>query len=142
MSIRFASADIDFSLDKDILIKEWICKVITLHKKSVGNISYLFCSDEYIYNANVRYLSHNTYTDIITFDSVTGNQISGDILVSIERVEENAKCFSVSFEQELYRVFIHGVLHLLGYKDKTEDDSKVMRRLENESLEILSLMKH
>ena len=131
----------------------------------VGKINYLFCSDEYVYDANVKFLNHDTYTDIITFDTVEGDSVSGDIMISIDRVGENAKnfgCtfehelhrviihgvlhllggkqFAVGFEEELHRVVIHGVLHLLGFKDKLDADAALMRQKENESLELLRTM--
>ncbi len=106
----------------------------------VGKINYLFCSDEYVYDANVKFLNHDTYTDIITFDTVEGDSVSGDIMISIDRVGENAKQFAVGFAEELHRVVIHGVLHLLGFKDKLDADAALMRQKENESLELLKTM--
>ena len=137
MSVFFSNADIDFSFDKKETIKKWIAEIISRHGKKLGKITYLFCSDEMIYDYNVRFLNHDTYTDIITFDYVEGNLISGDIIISVDRVGENAKSFSYSFESELHRVIIHGVLHLLGFKDKSPDDAAMMRQKENESLQIL-----
>ena len=102
--------------------------------KSVGNVNYLFCDDEYLLGVNRQYLDHDTYTDIITFDYVAGGLISGDILISYERVGENAAKFGVPFEQELHRVIVHGVLHLLGQGDKSDEESAQMRRLEEEAL--------
>ena len=138
MSLHFYSADIDFSLDNPDLVTKWIQTVIRNHERMTGKITYLFCSDDYILDVNKRFLDHDTYTDIITFDNVEGNLVSGDILISIDRVGENARQFGVSFSQELHRVLVHGVLHLLGFKDKSEEDSKMMRAKENESLQILS----
>ena len=140
MSLHFYSADIDFSLDNPDLVTKWIQTVIRNHERMTGKITYLFCSDDYILDVNKRFLNHDTYTDIITFDNVEGNLVSGDILISIDRVGENARQFGVSFSQELHRVLVHGVLHLLGFKDKSEEDSKMMRAKENESLQILSSM--
>ncbi len=137
MSVFFSNADIDFSFDKKETIKKWIAEIISRHGKKLGKISYLFCSDEMIYDYNVRFLNHDTYTDIITFDYVEGNLVSGDIMISVDRVGENANSFSASFESELHRVIIHGVLHLLGFKDKSPDDAAMMRQKENESLQIL-----
>ena len=114
---------------------------IKKHNKFLGTISYQFCSDEHIFDVNVSYLNHDTYTDIITFDYVEGNLISGDILISIDRVGENAKKFGVDFEQEFHRVLIHGVLHLLGFKDKSDEESAIMRQKENEALQILATMR-
>lgn len=102
--------------------------------RQVGNINYLFCDDEYLLDVNQRYLNHDTYTDIVTFDYVTANLISGDIIISVDRVKENAGIFGVPFEQEFRRVVIHGVLHLLGQGDKTDSEAAEMRRLEEEAL--------
>lgn len=140
MAIYFSCADIDFSLPEEDLVKKWIVQVINNHSKKLGKINYLFCSDEYVYDANVRFLNHDTYTDIITFDNVEGDSISGDIMISIDRVGENAKTFSVPFEDELHRVIIHGVLHLLGFKDKTDINAALMRKKEDESLLLLRTM--
>lgn len=141
MSIRFSNADIDFILDNQALITQWIVQVIQNHEKKMGSISYQFCSDEYIHEVNVSFLNHDTLTDIITFDRVVGDNISGDILISVDRVGDNAKIFDVSFEEELHRVIIHGVLHLLGFKDKSDSDAKIMRSKENESLSLFHSMK-
>ncbi len=140
MAIYFSNADIDFSLNDEPLLKKWIAQVIKNHSMRVGKINYLFCSDEYVYDANVKFLNHDTYTDIITFDTVEGDSVSGDIMISIDRVGENAKQFAVGFEEELHRVVIHGVLHLLGFKDKLDADAALMRQKENESLELLKTM--
>ena len=136
MSIFFSNADVDFTLPDVDRIKKWISVIVKNHGKSVCKINYLFCSDEYIYDANVRFLNHDTYTDIITFDYVEGVLLSGDILISVDRVGDNASKFSTSFERELRRVIIHGVLHLIGFKDKSEKDASVMRQKEEESLMI------
>lgn len=140
MSIRFASQDIDFELLEAEKVKNWISKVIQLRGKKVGNISYLFCDDEYLLGVNQQYLNHDTYTDIITFDYVAADLISGDIMISIDRVGENASQFEVPFELELRRVIIHGVLHLLGQGDKSDDAAAEMRRQEEESLVLWNTM--
>ena len=140
MSIRFASQDIDFELQKAEKVKNWISQVIQLRGKKVGNISYLFCDDEYLFGVNQQYLNHDTYTDIITFDYVAADLISGDIMISIDRVGENASQFEVPFELELRRVIIHGVLHLLGQGDKSDDEATEMRRQEEESLALWNTM--
>ena len=100
----------------------------------------MFCDDEYLHRLNVQYLNHDTLTDIISFDYSMGKTISGDIFISVERVEDNAKDFEVDFSTELHRVIIHGILHYCGFKDKTEDDSKLMRAKEDEALLILKEM--
>lgn len=140
MAVYFSNGDIELSLGNQELIKDWISAIIFRHNKKVGKINYLFCSDKMVYDMNLRFLNHDTLTDIITFDYVNGNLISGDITISIDRVGENATLFETSFEHELHRVIIHGVLHLLGFKDKTPDDAAIMRAKENESLQILDSM--
>ncbi len=140
MSIRFASQDIDFELLEAEKVKNWISQVIQLRGKRVGNISYLFCDDEYLLGVNQQYLNHDTYTDIITFDYVAADLISGDIMISVDRVGENASQFEVPFELELRRVIIHGVLHLLGQGDKSDDEATEMRRQEEESLALWNTM--
>lgn len=140
MAINFSNNDIKFSLKEKTKLKNWIKKVVELQNKKVGEINYLFCNDEYVLEVNQAYLNHDTYTDIITFDYVEGNLISGDILISVDRVGDNAGKFGVPFEQELHRVIIHGVLHLLGNKDKTDAEAKKMRAKENEALELFSKM--
>lgn len=141
MSVRFWVDDIDFELHNPALYKSWIAEVIAKHGKKMGSINYRFASDASVHDVNVQYLNHDTYTDIITFDYVTGDLISGDILISIDRVGENASSFSVPFEHELSRVLIHGVLHLLGFKDKSDDDARLMRTKEEESIALLEQMK-
>lgn len=123
-------------------MKKWLSEVILRRGKSVGNISYLFCDDEYQLEANRRYLDHDTYTDIITFDYVAGGLISGDIMISVDRVGENAMKFGVPFEQELHRVIVHGVLHLLGQGDKSDAEAQEMRRQEGEALALWETLFH
>ena len=134
MAIFFSTENIDFELADEPKVKKWILAVVGAQGKRVGNLNYLFCDDSYLINVNRTYLNHDTYTDIITFDYVEGNVVSGDILISVERVRENATLFNSSFEQELRRVIIHGVLHLLGQADKSDEDSAEMRRKEESAL--------
>lgn len=134
MAIRFSVQDIDFDLPQPTDVKKWITEVVQRRQKRVGNISYLFCSDEHLLGANQRYLNHDTYTDIITFDYVAADLISGDIMISVDRVGENASQFGVPFIHELHRVIIHGVLHLLGQGDKSPEEAAQMRKLEEEAL--------
>lgn len=136
MAIYFSTENIDFHLPYPEKVKNWIVRVVKSQGKRVGEINYLFCDDAYLINVNRTYLNHDTYTDIITFDYVAGNIISGDIMISVDRVVENAQLFNTSFEHELHRVIIHGVLHLLGQGDKSEAESKEMRKREEESLAI------
>ena len=136
MAIYFSTENIDFELKDESKVKRWITAVIGGQEKRVGNISYLFCDDAYLLNINRTYLDHDTFTDIITFDYVEGSVVSGDILISVERVRENALLFSSSFERELLRVIIHGVLHLLGQADKSDEDAAEMRRKEDVALDL------
>ncbi len=110
---------------------EWIKKLILNEEKKVGNINYIFCDDEYLLKVNQDFLNHDYYTDIITFDYVKGKTISGDIFISLPRISENASTLSSSFEKELLRVLAHGVLHLCGYKDKSDEEQKEMRAKED-----------
>ena len=134
MAIHFSVEKEGFKLKERTRIKNWITAIIKDEGKKVGDIAYIFCDDEQILETNISYLDHNTYTDIITFDYVEGNVISGDILISIDRVKENAELFNCTFEQELHRVIIHGILHLLGVGDKSEEEAQMMRRREEEAL--------
>lgn len=134
MAISFSSENIDFELEDKIKVRKWISDVVRAQGKSVGEIGYLFCDDAYMIEINRRYLNHDTYTDIITFDYVVGDVISGDIMISVERVKDNALQFDTPFEQELRRVIIHGVLHLLGQMDKTELEVIEMRKKEEGAL--------
>ena len=140
MAVYFSNSDVDFVLKDADLMKKWISRIVMSYGKNLGRVNYLFCSDEYVYDANVKFLGHDTYTDIITFDYVEGNLISGDIMISVDRVVENARTMAIPFERELHRVIIHGVLHLLGFKDKTDVDAAVMRQKEDESLAVLDTL--
>ena len=114
--------------------KQWLKNVIRNEHLIPGDILYLFCDDQYLLKNNIEFLNHDTYTDIITFDQCIGDLVSGNIMISIDRVEENAKKFNTTYERELLRVIVHGTLHLCGYKDKTDDEAKLMRRKEDESI--------
>lgn len=126
----------DFELDNEDAYSNWLSNVILSENKKEGEINYIFCDDEYLHKINVEYLQHDTLTDIISFDYSGGNELNGDIFVSIERVEDNAKDFNVSFEEELRRVLVHGVLHYCGYKDKSESDEALMRQKEEEKMKL------
>lgn len=141
MAITFSNNEVKFYLKEKTRLKKWIGEVIKRNKKRVGEIAYQFCDDEYILQVNREYLNHDTYTDIITFDYVEGDLVSGDILISIDRVGENTRTFGCTFEQELHRVIIHGVLHLLGNKDKTPAEAEAMRKKENDALALLEKLK-
>lgn len=126
----------DFELSNEDQIATWISKVILSENKKEGEINYIFCDDDYLLNLNEQYLDHDTLTDIISFDYSVGNEIHGDIFISTERVLENAADFNVSFQEELQRVLVHGVLHYCGYKDKSEDDEQLMRNKEDEKIKM------
>ena len=126
----------DFQLNNESVYEDWIAEIIESEDKTEGEINYIFCDDNYLYDINLQYLNHDTLTDIISFDYTIGSLISGDIFISIERVKENAQDFGVSFEEELKRVMAHGILHYCGYKDKSEEDSKVMRAKEEEKMKM------
>jgi len=115
-------------------IKSWISSVIISENKKTGSINFIFCSDDYLLNVNKQYLDHDYYTDIITFDYVEGKIISGDIFISVDRVADNASKFQVSFDEELRRILVHGVLHLLGYPDKDPAEKTVMTGKEDHYL--------
>lgn len=124
----------DFNLEDDIKYTDWIKNVVAKESRKLGDLSYVFCTDEYLFTLNEKYLEHKSYTDIITFDYSVEDTISGEIYISIDRVKENARKFKVEFDAELRRVMAHGVLHLVGYKDKTEKDKELMRAKENEKI--------
>ncbi len=123
-----------FTLNNETKTSKWIQSIIESEGFEVLEINYIFCDDIYLNKINVEFLNHDTFTDIISFDYSLGNQIGGDIYISVERVRENAENFNVTFENELHRVLIHGVLHYMGFKDKTEKDKKEMRNKEESCL--------
>lgn len=137
MSINFQTISVKFAISKKTSVKNWISKVIKKEKRKESKIVFIFCSDNELLAINKEFLNHNTLTDIITFDYSKDKTISGEIYVSIERVEDNANFFDISFENELHRVIIHGVLHLCGYKDKTTAQKKEMRLKESLALRLL-----
>jgi rRNA maturation RNase YbeY len=126
--------EIDFKLPSERAFKSWLTQVVLSEEKTIGDINYVFCDDEYLHKINVDYLNHDTLTDIISFDYTIGNILHGDIFIYVERVRENAAEFNVSFEEELKRVMVHGVLHYCGFKDKTAKDQKIMRSKEDEKI--------
>lgn len=126
----------DFTLADEEIYASWIEAIITSENKILGEISYIFCDDEYLHAINMQYLNHDTLTDIISFDYTEGDIISGDIFISIERVTDNAADFNVSFEEELKRVLAHGVLHYCGYKDKSDAEALLMRSKEEEKIKL------
>jgi len=120
-----------FKLANESQISHWITDTIHNEGFKEGEINYIFCDDAYLLDLNIKFLDHDTLTDIISFDYTLGKLINGDVYISVERVRENAKDFEVTFENELCRVMIHGILHYCGYKDKTETDIATMREKEN-----------
>ena len=121
----------EFQLENELALSDWIAGAIANEGFTEGEINYIFCDDAYLLELNIQFLEHDTLTDIISFDYTMGKQINGDVYISIERVKENAEEFEVSFENELNRVMIHGVLHYCGYKDKSEEEEAQMRSKEN-----------
>ncbi len=134
MAISFQNQEIQFKLSDKIKIKSWIKTIVELEKKKLGQINFVFTTDAELLKTNIEFLNHDTYTDIITFDYCEGKLINGDIIISIERIKENAQKFKVEFDSEVKRVIIHGVLHLCGYKDKSTKDAVVMKGKENWAL--------
>ena len=126
----------DFLLENENQYEAWISVVINSENFDEGEINYIFCDDEYLHKMNLDYLDHDTLTDIISFDYTVGNLIQGDIFISVERVRENAHDFNVSFEEELKRVVVHGVLHYCGYQDKSPKDQILMRLKEEEKMKM------
>ncbi|GAB4514734.1 MAG: rRNA maturation RNase YbeY [Allomuricauda sp.] len=133
---------IEFHFKSDFLISntsdysEWVNRIVHSEGYILGQIDYIFCTDEYLLELNMQYLNHDTLTDIITFDYTDGNRIAADIFISTERVKENADVFGVDFETELKRVMSHGILHLAGYGDKNDADKEVMRNKEEEKIKM------
>lgn len=128
----------NFILNNEEQLTNWVESCIVSNKFKVGEINYIFCDDAYLHKLNVEFLQHDTYTDIISFDNTMGRLISGDIFISIDRVKENSTVFTSSFEDELHRVMIHGVLHYMGYKDKTIEEKEMMRIKEDQCLLMLN----
>ncbi|MFT7627843.1 MAG: putative rRNA maturation factor [Ulvibacter sp.] len=124
----------EFKLSCEVNISKWISDIIIAEGFSEGDISYVFCDDQFLLNINKEFLDHDTLTDIISFDYSLGKQIHGEIYISVERVGENAISFDSEFNNELHRVIIHGILHYCGYKDKSETAANVMRLKEDEAL--------
>lgn len=141
MSISYFAEDVSFPSIKRRITSGWIKNTIDSEGKFTGDISFIFCSDDYLLDVNRKFLQHDYFTDIITFDYVENNQISGDIFISVDRVKENAAKFSKTFENELNRILIHGILHLLGYKDKEIGDKKLMTEKEDFYLNVLEEIK-
>ena len=126
-----------FSLKTESALIKCIRSLVKQELREIGDITFVFCDDNYLHKINLEFLDHDTYTDIITFDYSVGNEIVSEVYISVDRVAENAKKFSQTFENEIHRVMIHGVLHLCGYKDKLAEDKQIMRDKENHYLSLL-----
>lgn len=135
--IQYTSTQTKFRLKDKERITIWLEHVIGIKHKFPGDLTFIFCSDDYLLEINKQYLQHDTYTDIITFNYNDGHYVSGDIFISVDRVKENAATYKVNFEDELHRVMAHGVLHLLGYNDKSKKDEAEMRKMEEMALGML-----
>ena len=133
MSIFFHNENVSLSTDEELVVK-WINKSVNSLGFTIGELSFIFCSDEYLKKINVKYLNQDFFTDVITFDYSKEKLLFGDIYISTDRVKENAKIYSSYFNEELFRVIIHGVLHLCGFNDKTEEEKNLIRSKENEFL--------
>ncbi len=125
--IQFHMADLTYKLSDKVGIKKWLMEAISEENYKTGDINIILCSDNYLLDINRKFLQHDFFTDIITFDYSEGTILHGELYISIERVEENAHFFNTTISNELLRVFIHGVLHLVGYKDKSIEEEKMMR---------------
>ena len=132
------NSETSFTLKNQNKLVKWIGDVVSSEGFQVGEINYIFCDDSYLNKINQEFLNHDTFTDIISFDYTLGKEVGGDIFISIERVLENAEKFNEVFETELHRVMIHGILHFMGYKDKTKKEKTLMRTKEDEKIFILN----
>jgi len=148
-NIQFFTEQTKFTVKNKTLIREWLSQIVRKHKKTIGEINIVFCSDDYLLKLNEEYLGHDTFTDIITFDfsssgfageAIEDKTISGDIFISVCRMKENAKLFHVEQSTETHRLIVHGVLHLLGYKDDTPRNKKIMTEQEEVALEKLGML--
>jgi rRNA maturation RNase YbeY len=137
MAVSYQSEDIKSPDIKRRNITKWIKIIAEHYAKKTGDIAYVFCSDAVILRLNKQYLNHDYYTDIITFDYSEGDVISGDLFISLDTVKSNAAKFGTVYHEELQRVIIHGILHLCGFKDKSPEDEKLMRKKEDEALNLL-----
>jgi probable rRNA maturation factor len=142
-AISFVTEEIKFVLKNKTKHKAWLAQVAAAEKFKIDELNYIFCSDEYLHRINLEYLEHDTYTDIITFDNSedpASKQIEGDIFISIDRVKDNAVKYGVETEVELHRVMAHGLLHLMGYKDKSKKQSETMRSKEEDAIRLFDTM--
>lgn len=137
MSIVFDTEGVEMPSLDEIKINEWISKVVSSHDRKLGELAYIFCSDEKILEVNNEYLQHDYYTDIITFDYTEEDTISGDMFISLDTVKSNSEQFNTDYSEELLRVIIHGVLHLCGFADASEEEESKMRELEDKALRLI-----
>jgi len=140
--IQYHTNDIEMPTLDTKLMSRWLKQIAAFHRRKLGDINYIFCSDKRILEVNIEYLGHDYYTDIITFDYDEGQRVSGDLFISLETVASNAEMLGIAYEEELLRVMAHGVLHLCGFKDKTEEDATNMRLREQEALALLNDLKN
>ena len=139
--IRYFTEDIDFSLNGKAPTKQWLKEVALREDRLIGNINIIFCSDNYLLDINRKFLSHDYYTDIITFDDCEGSILNGDLFISVDSVRANADEYAEGhFNEELDRVMVHGILHLIGYDDHTEKEQQLMRSKENEYLSLRKII--
>ena len=136
MSIVFHKEEIEVHLPMEKQLMQWLKGVAETEGKQIKQMNYIFCDDEYLLEINKQYLNHDFYTDIITFPYKQGHEIESDIFISVDRVRENAVLYKTDFDRELLRVIAHGLLHLMGYKDKTEEEEKTMREKEDWAIEM------
>lgn len=136
--VRYFTEDIKFEYKNRLFNKRWLKMVAGSEMKKLGDINIIFCSDNYILDVNMRYLQHDYFTDIITFDYCEGSVLSGDLFISIDSVRENSEHYGTAFDEELHRVIVHGVLHLIGYDDHSDEDIAMMRSKENYYLNMRS----
>ncbi|GAB2543386.1 rRNA maturation RNase YbeY [Rufibacter soli] len=138
LPIEFFAEEVEFEVKNESKVKEWLFEIISENSFEVESLNYIFCSDEYLHQMNVEYLDHDTLTDVITFDnSDIEGVIEGDVFISIDRIVDNAATFNTSTEKELHRVMAHGLLHLLGFDDKTPEKQAIMRSKEEECLALI-----
>ncbi len=138
MAVSYYAEEVKLPAIKKRVTTAWIRSVAAVYGKKVGDVSYIFCSDEKILEVNKEYLQHDYYTDIISFDYTEGNIISGDLFISLDTVKSNAEQFGVDYNEELHRIIIHGILHLCGINDKAEGEREIMTQKENEALALMA----
>lgn len=139
MAIIFSSTDMEHTIEHPQRVKQWIKETVAAEKHTLGDIAIVWCSDSYLLEVNRKYLQHDYFTDIITFDYNEDKKIAGDLIISVDRIKENAKEFGVMFHVEQLRVVIHGILHLCGYEDKEEAEQKIMRTKEDHYLSLYEI---